>query len=349
MAHGRVSRRLAHGLTALSGRRCGAVCRPCRGSRDQGRDDRAGRFLVDARDAWRSRADQGAYGGARRDQVLPRRRHGQRRSGAAQDQNRAAAGRRVHGRGARASVTPHSTSTGFLCCSVRSMRSMRPRAVRPQAHRRPRASRFRELRLQSRAGSRNSMANEPDARVEDLRRKKVWVPEGDEISFLAMQTLGLSPVVLPLTDVLTGLQTGLLDVVAGFARRRAGAAMAYQGQISHRAARDLFDGHIRARCGARSTALSGRGSGRRSRGHGRVMRRSNASSRDDNRAAAERHDERRRGAGTVNPADVEGWRRGVESIYPQLRGRARHGCGAVRRDARAAGDATVSGHGAPTQ
>jgi len=45
-----------------------------------------------------------------------------------------------------------------------------------------------------------------------MRRKKVWVPEGDQISFLAMQELGLSPVVLPITDVLTGLQTGLIEI-----------------------------------------------------------------------------------------------------------------------------------------
>ena len=56
------------------------------------------------------------------------------------------------------------------------------------------------------------LSNEPIDTVDDLRRKKVWVPEGDEISFLAMQKMGLSPVVLPITDVLTGLQTGLIEV-----------------------------------------------------------------------------------------------------------------------------------------
>jgi TRAP-type C4-dicarboxylate transport system substrate-binding protein len=63
-------------------------------------------------------------------------------------------------------------------------------------------------------GFANLLANEPIRSVDDMRRKKVWVPEGDQISFLAMQALGLSPVVLPVTDVLTGLQTGLLDVAA---------------------------------------------------------------------------------------------------------------------------------------
>ena len=66
----------------------------------------------------------------------------------------------------------------------------------------------------SEGGFANLLANRPIRSVEDMQRQKVWVPEGDPISFLAMEALGLSPVVLPVTDVLTGLQTGLLDIVA---------------------------------------------------------------------------------------------------------------------------------------
>ena len=58
------------------------------------------------------------------------------------------------------------------------------------------------------------MANEPVRGVEDMRRRKVWIPEGDQTSSVALEALGLSPVALPITDVLTGLQTGLLDIVA---------------------------------------------------------------------------------------------------------------------------------------
>lgn len=49
---------------------------------------------------------------------------------------------------------------------------------------------------------------------DDLQGHKVWVPEGDEISRTAFEATGTSPVSLPLTDVLTGLQTGLIDTVA---------------------------------------------------------------------------------------------------------------------------------------
>ena len=58
------------------------------------------------------------------------------------------------------------------------------------------------------------MANEPMRGVQDMRRRKVWIPEGDQASIVALEALGLSPVALPITDVLTGLQTGLLDIVA---------------------------------------------------------------------------------------------------------------------------------------
>ncbi len=46
-----------------------------------------------------------------------------------------------------------------------------------------------------------------------MKGKRVWVPEGDAMSRASMQALSLMPVTLPLTDVMTGLQTGLIDIV----------------------------------------------------------------------------------------------------------------------------------------
>jgi TRAP-type C4-dicarboxylate transport system substrate-binding protein len=57
------------------------------------------------------------------------------------------------------------------------------------------------------------MSGHPVRRVEDLKGHRVWVPEGDTISRTAFEAVGVSPVALPLTDVLTGLQTGLIDTV----------------------------------------------------------------------------------------------------------------------------------------
>ena len=62
-------------------------------------------------------------------------------------------------------------------------------------------------------GFANLLSSSPIRSVDDLKGKKVWIPEGDDISRHAMQALSLTPVSLPLTDVLTGLQTGLIDIV----------------------------------------------------------------------------------------------------------------------------------------
>jgi TRAP-type C4-dicarboxylate transport system substrate-binding protein len=62
-------------------------------------------------------------------------------------------------------------------------------------------------------GFANFMSRDPLRSQENLQGKKIWVPEGDVISFTALESMNLSPVVLPLSDVLTGLQTGLLDVI----------------------------------------------------------------------------------------------------------------------------------------
>ena len=57
------------------------------------------------------------------------------------------------------------------------------------------------------------MSAAPISSHAELNGKKIWVPDGDVISFTALQSMDLSPVVLPLSDVMTGLQTGLIDVI----------------------------------------------------------------------------------------------------------------------------------------
>ncbi len=57
------------------------------------------------------------------------------------------------------------------------------------------------------------MSNTPIRGVADLKNQKVWVPEGDELSRAMFETLGSASVPLPLTDVLTGLQTGLVTTI----------------------------------------------------------------------------------------------------------------------------------------
>jgi len=59
------------------------------------------------------------------------------------------------------------------------------------------------------------MSNRPIANLEDMQGLKVWIPDGDKISYGAVKALGISPVTMPLTDVLTGLQTELIDTIMG--------------------------------------------------------------------------------------------------------------------------------------
>ena len=64
------------------------------------------------------------------------------------------------------------------------------------------------------AGQSYLMSNTPVRNLADMSGQKTWVQEGDQIAFTAFKSLGISPVPLPLTDVLTGLQTELLDSAA---------------------------------------------------------------------------------------------------------------------------------------
>ncbi len=57
------------------------------------------------------------------------------------------------------------------------------------------------------------MSRHPITQLKQLRLHKVWSPEGDRISARAFEALGVTPIPLPLTDVLTGLQTGLIDTI----------------------------------------------------------------------------------------------------------------------------------------
>ena len=59
------------------------------------------------------------------------------------------------------------------------------------------------------------LSNDPVDSLDDLKNKKVWVPQGDPISESALKALGLNPAPLPLSDVFTGLQTKLIEIVPG--------------------------------------------------------------------------------------------------------------------------------------
>jgi TRAP-type C4-dicarboxylate transport system substrate-binding protein len=58
------------------------------------------------------------------------------------------------------------------------------------------------------------MSKEPIETVQDLRKRKVWIPDNDKLSQDAIASFDISPIPLPIADVRTGLQSGLIDTVA---------------------------------------------------------------------------------------------------------------------------------------
>jgi TRAP-type C4-dicarboxylate transport system substrate-binding protein len=173
----------------------------------------------------------------------------------------------------------------------------------------------------SEGGFANLMANEPIRNVDDLRRKKIWVPEGDAISFLAMESLGLSPVVLPATDVLTALQTGLLDVVAnspvGALVLQWHTKVRYRTELPVSYAMGIFALDARA-----FDSLTAEDREILREVMGGVMRDIDRASREDNRRAAEVMTNTGVAPIAVTNTDIEGLRSTIETIYPTLRGRA---------------------------
>jgi TRAP-type C4-dicarboxylate transport system substrate-binding protein len=169
-------------------------------------------------------------------------------------------------------------------------------------------------------GFANPLANEPIRSVEDMRRKKVWVPEGDPISFMVMEALGLSPAVLPVTDVLTGLQTGLIDIA--FASPVAALVLQWHTKVKY--ITDLPVSYSMGVFAIEKDAYSALSVGDREivrEVMGRYIDGLDREAREDNRRAAEVLTKSGLQTVTVNAADVEGWRGTIESLYPRLRER----------------------------
>jgi TRAP-type C4-dicarboxylate transport system substrate-binding protein len=169
-------------------------------------------------------------------------------------------------------------------------------------------------------GFANLLSNQPVSSVDDMRRKKVWVPEGDSISFVAMQALGLSPVVLPVTDVLPGLTTGLIEIA--FASPVAALVLQWHTKVKY-----LTDLPISYSMGILAiekgafAALSAEDQAIVREVMGRYISALDREARDDNRRAAEVLSNAGVQTVAVNAADVEKWRSTIEGTFPQLRGK----------------------------
>jgi len=56
-----------------------------------------------------------------------------------------------------------------------------------------------------------TMSTTPITTLAELKQSKAWAPEGDPISQVLLETVGVTPIPLSIPDVLTSLQTGLIN------------------------------------------------------------------------------------------------------------------------------------------
>ena len=66
----------------------------------------------------------------------------------------------------------------------------------------------------SEGGFARILSKQPMQDLRTIRDSKVWIPEGDVVSQTVYRALGINPIPLPIADVYTGLQTGLIETVA---------------------------------------------------------------------------------------------------------------------------------------
>lgn len=83
----------------------------------------------------------------------------------------------------------------------------------------------------SEGGLAYTLSKSPVSSVADLQKLKVWVPDTDAMGISAMQTYGINPIPLSIGDVLTSLQTGLVNTVA--ASPIAAIALQWHNQVGY--------------------------------------------------------------------------------------------------------------------
>jgi TRAP-type C4-dicarboxylate transport system substrate-binding protein len=70
-----------------------------------------------------------------------------------------------------------------------------------------------ELIAMTEVGFIYTMSTEPKRSINDLRKSKCWAPSGDPVTGTFLANLGITPIPLSIPDVLTSLETGLVDTV----------------------------------------------------------------------------------------------------------------------------------------
>ena len=75
------------------------------------------------------------------------------------------------------------------------------------------------------------LSTKPLRSAKDMAAAKLWIPQNDEIAERTFKAGGVSPILLPLGDVFTSLQTGLVDTVANTPSGT--VALQWHGKLKH--------------------------------------------------------------------------------------------------------------------
>lgn len=172
----------------------------------------------------------------------------------------------------------------------------------------------------SEGGFSNLMSNIPVSHVDDLRRRKVWVPDNDPISFSVLESLRLAPVPLEVSDALLGLERGLVDVVA--AAPVVALVLQWHTKVKYRT--DLPISYSMGVLAIDADVFASLQPGDQAVVRSElteVMAGIDASSRSDNAEAREVMARMGIEVVPVNAADVAGWRAEIEAQFPAIRQR----------------------------
>jgi TRAP-type C4-dicarboxylate transport system substrate-binding protein len=75
------------------------------------------------------------------------------------------------------------------------------------------------------------LSTKPLKSAKDMGAAKLWIPQNDEIAERTFKAGGVSPILLPLGDVFTSLQTGMVDTVAN--TPSGAVALQWHGKLKH--------------------------------------------------------------------------------------------------------------------
>ena len=143
------------------------------------------------------------------------------------------------------------------------------------------------------------------------------MPEGDEIGQTVFRALGITPISLPIADVFTGLQTGLIETVAV----NPTSAIAFQWHSSTDYMTDVPLSYLIGVLAIQKKAFNKVPEQDRKivqEEMGKVFERLNKLNREDNQAAKIALQNQGITFVTPNPGEIEQWRRASEQSINQM-------------------------------